>query len=201
MAEGVVKNRAWFTFAVGLLAALGGGWFAVPWAMYRRSEQPVQFSHRVHTSEAVGLSCQDCHALSDGGKFGGIPRLETCAPCHAEPQGKSADEKRFINEYVAKNREVQWLVYARQPENVYFSHAPHIRLAGLKCEQCHGQHGTTDRLRTFERNRISTYPRDVEGYSLVRLQPSRWNEGMKMDDCSRCHHERGVEEGCLTCHK
>jgi hypothetical protein len=188
-------------FAIGLAVALTGGWFAFPRVLYSRSEQPVQFSHKIHTSDKVGLSCQDCHALSADGKFGGIPRLETCSPCHTEPQGKSADEKRFITEYVSKNREVQWLVYARQPENVYFSHAPHIRLAGLKCDRCHGPHGTTDRLRPFEQNRISTYARDVEGYSLVKLSPPQWQQGMKMDDCSSCHHARGVQESCLTCHK
>lgn len=196
-----MKNRGLIAFGSGLAVALLGGWIAVPHALYRTENQPVQFSHRVHTSDKVSMTCQDCHALSDDGKFGGIPRLETCVPCHGEPQGKSADEKRFIKEYVEKNREVPWLVYARQPENVYFSHAPHIKLAGLKCEQCHGPHGTTDRLRPFEANRISTYARDVEGYSLVKLRPARWQEGMKMDDCSSCHHERGVKESCLTCHK
>lgn len=193
--------KALITFGMGMALALAGGWLAVPRVMYRSSAQPVQFSHKVHTSEKTGMSCQDCHSLSDDGKFSGIPRLETCAPCHTEAQGKTADEKRFVDDYVAKNREVPWLVYARQPENVYFTHAPHIKAAGLKCERCHGDHGSSDRLRPFEQNRISTYARDVEGYSLVKLRPAQWEHGMKMVECSDCHRQRGVQESCLTCHK
>jgi menaquinone reductase, multiheme cytochrome c subunit len=201
MAEVVVKQRGIITFGIGLLAALAGGWLVVPRAIYRSTEQPIQFSHKIHTSEKVGLSCQDCHSLNADGKFSGIPRLETCAPCHTERQGKTAAEKLLVDDYVSKNREIPWLVYARQPENVYFSHAPHIKLAGIKCERCHGPHGTTDRLRPYEQNRISTYARDVEGYSLVRLQTADWEHGMKMNECSHCHQQRGVQESCLTCHK
>lgn len=174
---------------------------AFPRVLYQRSDQPIQFSHKVHTGESVGMSCEDCHSFDEQGKFSGVPRLETCSPCHTEVQGKTAEEKRFVDEYVAKNREVEWHVYARQPENAYFPHAPHVKLAKLECERCHGPHGSSDRLRPFERNRLSTYSRDVEGYSLVRWNPDEWETGMKMDDCSNCHHERGVRESCLTCHK
>lgn len=196
-----MNHRGLLTFGLGFAIAMAGGWLAVPRVLYQRAEQPVQFSHKVHTSEQVGMACQDCHALDEQGKFSGIPSLETCSPCHSEPQGKTAEEKRFIADYVSKNREVAWHVYARQPENAYFSHAPHVTLAKIKCERCHGPHGSSDRLRTFEQNRLSTYARDVEGYTLVRWNPDEWQRGMKMDDCSNCHHERGVEESCLTCHK
>lgn len=193
--------KALMTFGIGLLTALAGGWLVVPRVMYRSAEQPIQFSHKVHTSEKVGMACQDCHSFNEEGRFSGIPKLETCAPCHAEAQGKSAEEKRFVDQYVARNREVPWLVYARQPENVYFTHAPHIKLAAIECERCHGPHGTSDRLRPYEENRISTYARDVEGYSLVKLRTARWEQGMKMVECSECHEQRGVRESCLTCHK
>lgn len=196
-----MRARGLLTFGLGLVIALAGGWMAFPRVLYQRVEQPIQFSHKVHTSESVGMACQDCHSFDEQGKFSGIPRLETCAPCHTEPQGTTAEEKRFVAEYVVKNREVDWQVYARQPENAYFSHAPHVTLAKIECERCHGPHGSSDRLRPFERNRLSTYARDVEGYSLVRWNPEKWESGMKMDDCSHCHHERGVHESCLTCHK
>ena len=195
-----MPNRGWITFVAGLGSALALGWVAFPRLQYRTVEQPLQFSHKVHTSEAVGMTCEDCHSLGDDGRFSGLPSMATCEPCHTEPQGTTAEEKRFVDEYVAKGREVEWLVYARQPENVYFSHAPHVGLAGLECERCHGPHGGTDTLRPYQENRLSSYSRDIWGPSPTRLRRAEW-EGMKMTDCSNCHAARGVRQSCLTCHK
>jgi menaquinone reductase, multiheme cytochrome c subunit len=196
----MVKHRGTLTFVLGFVAALAGGWLALPHALYQRIEQPVQFSHLTHSEEAIGMACADCHSLEPGGRFTGIPPLEQCAGCHSEPLGESAAEKLFVDDYVATGREVPWLVYARQPENVYFSHAPHIGLAGIECQRCHGDHGISAALPPLERNRISTYSRAIEGRSIVRVGRNR-TDGMKMNDCSHCHRERGVVESCLTCHK
>ena len=38
---------------------------------------------------------------------------------------KSETEAKPVGDYVEKNREVPWKVYAWQPDNVCFSHAPH----------------------------------------------------------------------------
>ena len=190
--------RALSTFGIGFAAALAAGWIGLPRALYRSVEQPIQFSHKTHT-EAGGMSCQDCHALAEDGKFAGIPPLELCAPCHTEPIGTSEAEARLVRDFVTPGREIPWLVYSRQPENVRFAHAPHIALAKLECEACHGDHGNTGALRPFEQNRLSTYSRDIEARLIVRASAS--DHGMKMNDCSRCHADRGVEESCLTCHK
>ena len=195
-----MPNRGWMTFVVGLGSALALGWVAFPRLQYRTVEQPLQFSHKVHTSEAVGMTCEDCHSLGEDGRFTGLPSMAACEPCHTEPQGTTAEEKRFVDEYVTKGREVAWLVYARQPENVYFSHAPHVGLAGLECARCHGPHGGTDKLRPYQENRLSSYSRDIWGPSPTRLRRAEW-EGMKMTDCSTCHDAHGVRQSCLTCHK
>jgi hypothetical protein len=194
-----VNLRTLTAFGIGLGAALAAGWIGLPRALYRNVEQPIQFSHQTHTGEAVGMSCQDCHALGENGRFAGLPGIDVCAPCHTDPMGDSADEKRLIADYVQPNREIPWLVYARQPENVRFAHAPHLELAKLECEACHADHGKTTALRPLEQNRLSTYSRDIEGHIVVLASAS--DHGMKMNDCSRCHRERGVEESCLTCHK
>ncbi len=191
--------RALTALGIGFGAALAAGWIGLPRALYKTVEQPIQFSHATHTGEAVGMTCQDCHALQDDGKFAGLPGIDVCAPCHTDPVGASADEARLIKEYVQPNREIPWLVYARQPENVRFAHAPHLKLANLECEACHGAHGKTARLRPLQQNRLSTYSRDIEGRLVIRA--SATDHGMKMTDCSRCHQERGVEQSCLTCHR
>lgn len=195
-----MRHRALLMVGVGAGATLLCGWFAFPYAMFRRIEQPIQFSHKLHTGEKVGLACEECHALAADGRFSGIPAVEKCTPCHAEPQGATADEKRLVDEYVKPGRQIPWLVYARQPENVYFAHAPHLKLAGLACESCHGRHGASDHLRPFEENRLSSYSRDIWGRSLTGPRRTQC-EGMTMADCSRCHQQHGVKESCLMCHK
>jgi menaquinone reductase, multiheme cytochrome c subunit len=177
------------------------GWFVFPYMLYERIEQPLQFSHKVHTGDQGGMSCTDCHEVKADGRFTGIPPLEKCATCHGSTIGASAQEKLLVDEYVSKNREIPWLVYARQPENVYFSHASHIKLGGIDCKQCHGDHGSTDNLRPYERNRLSGYSRDIWGSSISRLARKASWDGKKMDDCIGCHEQRNVSNTCLKCHK
>jgi hypothetical protein len=180
-------NRGRVVFLAGVLAALGAGWAGFPRVIYQRRAQPVDFSHKVHADKA-GQKCEDCHEFREDGSFAGIPRLDKCAGCHAAAMGTTAAEKQFIDGYVTPQREVRWASYARQPENVYFSHAVHVKRAQLQCESCHGNHGQTDTLRVYQEDRISGYSRDI------------W-AGMKMDDCVACHRRHGTENSCLDCHK
>jgi hypothetical protein len=182
-----VKIRGYLFFFAGALAALGAGWLGLPRAIYQTHPQPVDFSHKVH-AEKAGSACEDCHAFRDDGSYAGIPTLEKCAGCHAAPMGTTKAEKDFIDRYVTPNREPRWESYARQPENVWFSHATHVKTGKLKCEQCHGGQGSSDKLPALQRNRISGYSREV------------W-ESMKMDDCIDCHSSRGLAHSCLDCHK
>ena len=187
-------------FVCGLTSALAAGWFAFPSMLYEESEQPLQFSHAVHTGQKVGLQCDECHAFREDGTFTGIPPLEKCAMCHATQVGDSPEEKLLVDEYVSKNKPIPWLVYAKQPQNAFFAHVQHVKLAALPCERCHGPHGTSDRLPPFEKNRISGYSRAIWGPNISGIKSHEW-EGMKMDDCSHCHKAMGVDESCIDCHK
>ncbi len=196
-----MTRRTLLAFAAGLALALALGWAAFPRLLYARAEQPLRFSHRTHTSEKTGFKCEDCHALRDDGRFAGIPGTDSCAACHSEPQGKTAEEKRLVEEFVKPARPIPWRVYARQPDTVHFPHAVHVKRAGLACTRCHGPHGTSDRLRPFEENRVSGYSRDIWGPSLLRLGQEPW-QGMKMSDCEGCHAQHGrVRTSCLACHR
>jgi hypothetical protein len=187
-------------FLSGMAAALAVGWFVFPIALYEKSEQPIQFSHKVHTGEAVGLACEECHSFREDGRFTGIPTVEKCATCHSAQIGTSPEEKKLVDDYVTQHREIPWFVYARQPQNAYFSHIQHVKLAAIECERCHGPHSKSDTLRPFEKNRISGYSRDIWGENISGIKSQAW-EGMKMDDCARCHEQRGIVSGCLQCHK
>jgi menaquinone reductase, multiheme cytochrome c subunit len=194
LTPGIVRFLAGFAFMLII------GWVVFPFALYEKIEQPFLFSHKIHTGESTGMSCQDCHHLNAEGRFSGIPKIAKCVECHADVVGSSPHEKFFVENYVKKNIEVPWLVYSRQPQNVSFSHASHIKLTELDCKECHGDHGSSDTLRAFERNRISGYSRDIWGSNIARIKKASW-DGKKMDDCADCHEKRNVANTCLKCHK
>jgi hypothetical protein len=184
--------RGSIAFAAGLALALAAGWAAFPRVIYKSAAQPVDFSHRVHADKA-GVKCDGCHAVRVDGSFAGIPPLEKCSGCHAAAMGTTEAEKRFIDEYVTPQREPAWLSYARQPENVYFSHASHVKRTALKCETCHGNLGSSEKLPPFEQDRIGGYSRDIRGRD--------GRPGMTMDDCVACHRKQHLELSCMDCHK
>lgn len=184
----------------GILFGLIIGWYVFPFALYQQNEQPMQFSHLTHTGEKGGMACTDCHATAENGRFEGIPAVAKCAECHAAPLGESESEKILVDEYITPNKEIPWLIYSRQPDNAYFSHAPHVTLGEMKCEECHGEHGSSEILRTYQENRISGYSRDIWGAGISGIPSNSW-EGMKMDRCVRCHGANGRRDGCVACHK
>jgi hypothetical protein len=169
-------------FLAGVLVALGAGWAGFPRAIYKGRPQPVDFSHKIH-AEKAGTKCEDCHALRDDGSFAGIPALEKCSGCHSAPMGSTPAEKACIDRYVTPAREPQWLSYARQPENVWFSHAAHRSKA--KCAECHGDVGGSEKLPPVREDRISGYT----------------SQTMRMDACIDCHRRNRVTDSCLECHQ
>jgi hypothetical protein len=181
---------------------LGGliGWVIFPLALYSTAPQPLRFSHKIHTGEQAGMSCDACHAFSDDGRFLGIPSERKCAECHSAAIGSTGDEATLVNTYITPGRPLPWKVYSRMPDNAYFSHAAHVRNAGLKCEECHGPHGSSDSLRTYAANRITGESRDIWGRSISGVPAQPW-ETMKMSRCVRCHEDHGHTGGCLECHK
>jgi menaquinone reductase, multiheme cytochrome c subunit len=184
----------------GFTFSLAFGWFLFPYLLYKTEAQPLQFSHKTHTGDKVGMVCSDCHALAADGRFQGIPAVAQCSTCHASPVGTSSDEKVLVERYITPGKEIPWRVYSRQPDNAYFPHAVHLKLGELKCEDCHGPHGKSARLRDYQVNRISGYSRDIWGSNISGIPTEPW-QGMKMDRCVRCHAQHGRRDGCIDCHK
>jgi menaquinone reductase, multiheme cytochrome c subunit len=193
-------GRNTVVFGFGLAVALSVGWFAFPRALYMRQNQPVEFRHKMHAEKSGISECSDCHVLREDGTFAGLPPMENCAGCHSDKVGTSSAEATLVDNYIKPGHETPWLVYAKQPANVWFSHAIHVKRAGLACTECHGTHGESDAVPAYEVNRISGYSRDIWGHSMSRLRRAP-HEGMKMSDCEDCHHQRHVEAGCLGCHE
>ncbi len=194
-------------FILGLAASLVVGWVVFPKLLYSQKSQPFDFNHALHMEE-VDNGCESCHFFREDGSFSGSPRLAQCVACHEDVQGVSEDEKIFVENYVVEDREVPWLVYSKQPDCVFFSHAAHVKGAGMDCAVCHGPIGESDHLKVYEENRISGYSRDIWGKNISGIKRNSWDR-MKMDDCAECHMEttgrtssvQTKKDGCFVCHK
>lgn len=195
-----MRARNAIVFGLGLAAALVAGWVVFPRVLYVQRQQPLEFRHKTHGEKSGITDCGECHAIRDDGGFAGISATDKCASCHAERIGESQAEATLVNNFIKPGRETPWLVYARQPANVWFSHAIHVKRAGLSCVECHSTYGESDMVKVYQVNRISGYSRDIWGHSMSRLRRAR-HEGMKMSDCEDCHRRRSVEVGCLGCHE
>ncbi len=194
-------------FLIGLAASLVVGWVIFPAVLYSEKKQPINFNHKLHV-ENVEDSCESCHFFREDGSFSGIPKLESCLECHEEAQGEDPEEIKFVEDYVQKEREVPWLVYARQPDSVFFSHAAHVKAGKLDCVSCHGHHGESETSRVYEYNLLTQYSRDIWGKNMAGLKKNSWDR-MKMDDCAECHERlkkrdssvQTQKEACFVCHK
>ncbi|UCF95399.1 MAG: cytochrome c3 family protein [Desulfobacterales bacterium] len=191
-------------FILGLVASLILGWVVFPKLLYSQKKQPIDFNHALHNG-LVDEGCESCHFFREDGSFSGAPKLAQCIDCHEELQGEDPEEKKFVEEYVVPEREVPWLVYSRQPDCVFFSHAAHVK---MDCVTCHGPIGESDHLKIYEENRITGYSRDIWGKNIAGFKKNSWDR-MKMDDCSECHRQNNVNQasvqthrgGCFVCHK
>ena len=187
-------------FGGGLVAALVLGWFLFPWLLYATEDQPVAFSHKVHLKDA-SLRCAQCHHLRADGSFTGLPETRDCVVCHARLLGNTPEERRFFDEYVRSGKDVPWLVYQYQPDNVFFSHAAHSAATCNVCHQnmteerrcalCHLNVMNSDSPPPLRKNRVSGYSANT----------------MKMWQCEQCHarptHLRATNanNACFVCHK
>lgn len=172
-----------------------------PKLLYSKKEQPFNFNHQVHVGETG--DCETCHAYREDGTYAGIPKLDACTECHSEePLGDTEAEAIFVEEYVKKDKQIPWLIYSRQPDCVFFSHAAHTKGdKPMECVTCHGPIGESTSLKPYEENRITGYSRDIWGQSIWRIKKHSWDR-MKMDDCAKCHKEETGHQGyCFQCHK
>jgi hypothetical protein len=200
--RGSAKNRGGIVvFFIGLIVALAVGWLGLPLIMFSGQEQPIRFDHKLHV-EDQSMSCSDCHSMRADGTYAGLPTVESCETCHAEVIGSDPDEARFVAEYVQTGREVPWLVYQKQPDNVFFSHAAHSLENCATCHEayekendvcvsCHPNVATSDSNPVYRENRLT-------GYSSMT---------MKMSECESCHavhmqtEQTAASNACFVCHK
>ncbi len=167
-------------FFAGFIVALIFGWVVAPDLLYSQKTQPLNFSHVAHQD----TGCEDCHAFRPDGTYVGIPGVEKCKECHESVMGKTEEERVLVEEYIEKDREVPWRVYAWQPDNVLFYHAPH-QAKKVECTACHRDVTKEEKLPPYYEVRLTGYSKSTMG----------------MVECEKCHAEKGASNNCEICHK
>jgi hypothetical protein len=190
------KNGAGATiflfFIMGFVASLIVGWVVFPKLLYSKKKQPLNYNHALHVAE-VEEECESCHYFREDGSFSGVPTISHCIECHEDVNGEDPEEEKFVREYVEAGKEVPWLIYAKQPPCVFFSHAAHVKTAKMECVTCHGPIGESTETRIYEENRLTGYSRDIWGKNISGIKQHSW-ERMKMDDCADCHMQNATSE-------
>ncbi len=107
-------------------------------------EQPIPFSHKLHAGQKQ-IPCEYCHSSARRSTSAGVPSLSTCMGCHrvVKPQSPLIQK---ITEHFEKNEPMEWVKVHDLPDFVRFSHMPHVKGAGLACQECHGPVETMDKV-------------------------------------------------------
>ena len=159
-----VKNKI-ITTVVGLLLFFTSTYFAYGYLMQvgvDQGYQPIQeihYSHKIHAGDNQ-IDCKFCHSAARTSKTAGIPSLNVCMNCHKtidEYTGPVTEQytKEFYDGEIQKlydavgwdpenmaytgiQKPVKWTRIHNLPDHVYFNHSQHVTVAGVACQQCHG---------------------------------------------------------------
>lgn len=103
--------------------------------------QPIKFSHAVHVGQN-GTDCIYCHSSAPYSKIAGIPPENVCMNCHLMvrngTRSGATEIAKIISAFEAK-KPIEWIRVYNLPDHVFFSHAQHISVGEVKCQECHGK--------------------------------------------------------------
>lgn len=102
--------------------------------------QPIEFSHKIHAGDN-GIDCNYCHSSARTSKTAEVPSVNVCMNCHTminkgAQYGESEIKK--IHDAFENNIPIEWVRVHQLPDLTYFNHSQHVSVAGLECQQCHG---------------------------------------------------------------
>lgn len=120
---------------------------------YYQPAQPIAFSHKIHAGQ-YEIDCKYCHIGVEKGKNATIPSTNICMNCHnaiEEGAKTGTTEIAKIHESFKTNKPIEWVKIHNLPDLVYFSHAQHVKVAGLECQECHGPVETMDEVYQYSK--------------------------------------------------
>ena len=102
--------------------------------------QPIKFSHQVHAGDHQ-IDCHYCHTSGEFSKSAGFPAANLCLNCHLLVRDGSNSGRFEINKIhhaIDSMSNIEWIRIHRLPDHVFFSHAQHVAVGKLDCNECHG---------------------------------------------------------------
>lgn len=102
--------------------------------------QPIKFSHEIH-SGANQIACIYCHSGTESSKVAAIPPANVCMNCHMVVREGSHSGRFEINKLIKAyetGQPIEWIKVHNLPDHVFFSHAQHVGVGKLSCQECHG---------------------------------------------------------------
>lgn len=152
------KNKKLVFFVIlGIVAVLATiGWIGMWNTDVHTGYQPVQpikFSHQLHAG-INKIDCQYCHSGAYKSKNASIPSLNVCMNCHNYVQAtdkyngeispeikkiyRALDYNPQTKQYGSNPKPIEWVRIHNLPDFAYFNHSQHVKVAGVKCQKCHG---------------------------------------------------------------
>ena len=152
MVKKLLKNKklVFFVLVCGTIAT--GSWtFVALWTTNvhqgYQPVQPIKFPHDLHAG-AMKIDCQYCHSGAYKSKNASIPSLNVCMNCHKVVKTESPEIHKIYDALgydpatqkydSTKSRPIQWVRIHNLPDFAYFNHSQHVKVAGLRCQTCHG---------------------------------------------------------------
>jgi len=144
------KKLVFFVLFCGTLALGSWTWVTMWTTNVHQGYQPVQpikFPHDLHAG-AMKIDCQYCHSGAYKSKNASIPSLNVCMNCHKTVKTESPEIHKIYDALgydpqtqkydSTKSRPIQWIRIHNLPDFAYFNHSQHVKVAGLRCQTCHG---------------------------------------------------------------
>jgi len=148
----VIKNKklVFFILFCGTIA-MGSWTWVILWDTHvpqgYQPVQPIKFPHDLHAG-VMQIQCQYCHTGAFKSKNASIPSLNVCMNCHKTVKTESPEIHKIYDalgydpetqKYDSlKARPIQWIRIHNLPDFAYFNHSQHVKVGGIKCQQCHG---------------------------------------------------------------
>ncbi|MEO3405312.1 cytochrome c3 family protein [Mucilaginibacter sp. CAU 1740] len=148
----ILKNKklVFFILVSGTIAMGSWGWETLWNTNVHQGYQPVQpikYSHELHAG-VMKIDCQYCHSGAYKSKNASIPSLNVCMNCHKVVKTESEEIHKIYDAlgYDPKTQKydstmakpIQWVRIHNLPDLAYFNHSQHVKVGGIKCQQCHG---------------------------------------------------------------
>jgi len=223
----IAKNKklVFFILLCGTIA-LGSWTWVTLWNTnvhtHYQPVQPIKFPHDLHAG-IMKIDCQYCHSGAYKSKNASIPSLNVCMNCHKtidRTLNSKTPSTEIAKIYSAlgydpttqkydstKATPIQWIRIHNLPDFAYFNHSQHVKVGGIKCQQCHGPVETMTEVYQYspltmkwciqchKRTEIKDQGKDnayydkmVQVHDLIKKNGKVTEAMMGGIECGKCHY-------------